>query len=105
MSVVVGVDGVRPRLPVRAVAGGAPYDLPEDPMTPVLRSFTEGRWHEGAGELRPLLDAATGETVAALPAKSPDPVTVLARGAIVHRADTPAFHRDPDTAHRLLGVT
>src|SRR5688572_9336516 len=33
-----------------------------------------------------------------------DTVTVLARGAIVHRADTPAFRRDPDTAHRLLGV-
>jgi branched-chain amino acid transport system ATP-binding protein len=31
-------------------------------------------------------------------------VTVLARGTIVHRTDTAAFRRDPDTAHRLLGV-
>ncbi len=33
-----------------------------------------------------------------------DAVTVLARGTIVHRAGTQAFRRDPDTAHRLLGV-
>jgi branched-chain amino acid transport system ATP-binding protein len=33
-----------------------------------------------------------------------DTVTVLARGTIAHRADTEAFRRDPDTAHRLLGV-
>jgi branched-chain amino acid transport system ATP-binding protein len=33
-----------------------------------------------------------------------DSVTVLARGTIAHRADTAAFRRDPDTAHRLLGV-
>jgi branched-chain amino acid transport system ATP-binding protein len=31
-------------------------------------------------------------------------VAVLARGTVVHRADTPAFRRDPQTAHRLLGV-
>ena len=33
-----------------------------------------------------------------------DAIAVLARGAVVHRADTEAFRRDPDTAHRLLGV-
>jgi branched-chain amino acid transport system ATP-binding protein len=33
-----------------------------------------------------------------------DSVAVLARGVIVHRADTVDFRRDPDTAHRLLGV-
>jgi branched-chain amino acid transport system ATP-binding protein len=31
-------------------------------------------------------------------------IAVLGRGVIVHRADTAAFRRDPDTAHRLLGV-
>jgi branched-chain amino acid transport system ATP-binding protein len=33
-----------------------------------------------------------------------DAIAVLARGVIVHEATTPAFRRDPDTAHRLLGV-
>jgi branched-chain amino acid transport system ATP-binding protein len=33
-----------------------------------------------------------------------DHIAVLARGTVVHRADTPAFRRDPATAHRLLGV-
>jgi branched-chain amino acid transport system ATP-binding protein len=31
-------------------------------------------------------------------------IAVLARGTVVHRADTAEFRRDPDTAHRLLGV-
>jgi branched-chain amino acid transport system ATP-binding protein len=33
-----------------------------------------------------------------------DSVAVLARGTVAHRASTTAFRRDPDTAHRLLGV-
>ncbi|MPY78452.1 MAG: ATP-binding cassette domain-containing protein [Actinophytocola sp.] len=33
-----------------------------------------------------------------------DEVAVMAKGQVVHRAATPAFRRDPDTAHRLLGV-
>ena len=33
-----------------------------------------------------------------------DHIAVLARGTVVHRADTPTFRRDPATAHRLLGV-
>jgi branched-chain amino acid transport system ATP-binding protein len=33
-----------------------------------------------------------------------DSITVLARGTIVHRTGTAEFRRDPDTAHRLLGV-
>jgi branched-chain amino acid transport system ATP-binding protein len=33
-----------------------------------------------------------------------DSIAVLARGNVVHRADTAAFRHDPDTAHRLLGV-
>jgi branched-chain amino acid transport system ATP-binding protein len=32
-------------------------------------------------------------------------VAVLGRGTIVHQADVDTFRRDPDTAHRLLGVT
>jgi branched-chain amino acid transport system ATP-binding protein len=33
-----------------------------------------------------------------------DAIVVLGRGTVVHRAATPQFRRDPDTAHRLLGV-
>jgi branched-chain amino acid transport system ATP-binding protein len=33
-----------------------------------------------------------------------DEIAVMAKGAIVHRSETPAFRRDPATAHRLLGV-
>lgn len=33
-----------------------------------------------------------------------DEVAVMAKGTVVHRADTLAFRRDPATAHRLLGV-
>jgi branched-chain amino acid transport system ATP-binding protein len=33
-----------------------------------------------------------------------DEVAVMEKGRIVHRTDTGSFRRDPDTAHRLLGV-
>jgi branched-chain amino acid transport system ATP-binding protein len=33
-----------------------------------------------------------------------DDVAVMARGEIVHRVPTAEFRRDPETAHRLLGV-
>jgi ABC-type branched-subunit amino acid transport system ATPase component len=33
-----------------------------------------------------------------------DEIAVMDRGIIVHRTDTESFRRDPDTAHRLLGV-
>ncbi|HSS01369.1 MAG TPA: ABC transporter ATP-binding protein [Kofleriaceae bacterium] len=33
-----------------------------------------------------------------------DEIAVMAKGVIVHRCETPAFRRDPATAHRLLGV-
>ena len=33
-----------------------------------------------------------------------DEIAVMAKGAIVHRSDTPAFRRDPATARRLLGI-
>jgi branched-chain amino acid transport system ATP-binding protein len=33
-----------------------------------------------------------------------DEIAVMAKGALVHRVPTPEFRRDPDTAHRLLGV-
>jgi oxepin-CoA hydrolase/3-oxo-5,6-dehydrosuberyl-CoA semialdehyde dehydrogenase len=44
---------------------------------PALRSFAEGRWQDGTGESRTLLDAATGEIVATLPTHGPDPAAVL----------------------------
>ncbi|MEU8244650.1 phenylacetic acid degradation bifunctional protein PaaZ [Nonomuraea sp. NPDC048916] len=47
-------------------------------MTRPLQSYTEGAWHDGDGESRPLLDAATGETVATIPARGPDPARMLA---------------------------
>jgi branched-chain amino acid transport system ATP-binding protein len=34
-----------------------------------------------------------------------DEIAVMEKGRVVHRASTPAFRRDPATAHRLLGVT
>ena len=33
-----------------------------------------------------------------------DEIAVMAKGALVHRVPTAEFRRDPDTAHRLLGV-
>jgi branched-chain amino acid transport system ATP-binding protein len=33
-----------------------------------------------------------------------DEISVMDRGVIVHHTDTESFRRDPDTAHRLLGV-
>jgi branched-chain amino acid transport system ATP-binding protein len=33
-----------------------------------------------------------------------DTIAVLARGVIAHQTTTPVFRRDPETAHRLLGV-
>jgi branched-chain amino acid transport system ATP-binding protein len=33
-----------------------------------------------------------------------DEIAVMEKGTIVHRVPTPDFRRDPDTAHRLLGV-
>jgi branched-chain amino acid transport system ATP-binding protein len=34
-----------------------------------------------------------------------DTVAVVARGTVVHRISTSSFREDPDTAHRLLGVS
>ncbi len=34
-----------------------------------------------------------------------DEVAVMEKGAIVHRVPTETFRRDPDTAHRHLGVS
>jgi len=47
-------------------------------MTPVLRSFALDAWHDGHGPAAELLDAATGEPVALLPAAGPDPGAMLA---------------------------
>jgi oxepin-CoA hydrolase / 3-oxo-5,6-dehydrosuberyl-CoA semialdehyde dehydrogenase len=46
-------------------------------MTPVLRSYSQGRWQDGSGELVPLLDAATGEPVAAIPRTGPAAAAML----------------------------
>jgi oxepin-CoA hydrolase/3-oxo-5,6-dehydrosuberyl-CoA semialdehyde dehydrogenase len=46
--------------------------------TRALPSFTEGAWRDGSGALKPLLDAATGQTVAAIPVNGPDPAAMLA---------------------------
>ncbi len=46
-------------------------------MSPALQSYAEGRWQDGSGEQRPLLDAATGEVVATIPAHGPDPAAAL----------------------------
>ena len=43
----------------------------------ILESYSEGRWQAGGGEPRPLLDAATGEVVAAIPSHGPDPAAML----------------------------
>ncbi|MCW2863134.1 MAG: putative aldehyde dehydrogenase, partial [Actinoallomurus sp.] len=47
-------------------------------MSQVLQSFSEGRWQNGSGEAKPLLDATTGETVATIPSQGPDPGAMLA---------------------------
>jgi oxepin-CoA hydrolase/3-oxo-5,6-dehydrosuberyl-CoA semialdehyde dehydrogenase len=46
-------------------------------MTPTLSSYSAGRWHRGDGELRDLLDAATGEVVAAIPIRGPSAGAML----------------------------
>jgi oxepin-CoA hydrolase/3-oxo-5,6-dehydrosuberyl-CoA semialdehyde dehydrogenase len=46
-------------------------------MTRSLSSYSAGRWHDGEGAQRPLLDAATGEVVATIPTRGPDTVAML----------------------------
>jgi oxepin-CoA hydrolase/3-oxo-5,6-dehydrosuberyl-CoA semialdehyde dehydrogenase len=52
-------------------------------MTRVLRSYTHDAWQDGDGPVKPLLDSATGETVALLPATGPDPAAMLAHARLV----------------------
>jgi hypothetical protein len=40
-------------------------------MTHAPQSYNGDRWHDRTGEQRPLLDAATGEVVATIPARGP----------------------------------
>ena len=54
-------------------------------MTHALQSYSEGRWQDGLGEQRPLLDAATGEVVATIPARGPDVAAMLAHARTVRR--------------------
>ena len=52
-------------------------------MTHALQSYSEGRWQDGLGEQRPLLDAATGEVVATIPARGPDVEAMLTHARTV----------------------
>ncbi len=49
-------------------------------MTAVLESYAAGSWVRGEGEGVPLLDAATGEEVARLADRGPDPASLVAHG-------------------------
>jgi len=46
-------------------------------MTNPLQSYAEGRWQDGRGESKPLLDASTGDEVARIFASGPDPAAAL----------------------------
>lgn len=46
-------------------------------MTPVLQSFSQGRWQASQGETSPLLDASTGEEIARMPHSGPDVAGML----------------------------
>ena len=52
-------------------------------MTHALQSYSEGRWQDGTGEQRQLLDAATGEVVATIPARGRDVAAMLAHARTV----------------------
>ena len=46
-------------------------------MTPILQSFSQGRWQSGGGDATPLLDASTGEEVARIPRVGPDVAAMM----------------------------
>src|ERR1700694_2806931 len=46
-------------------------------MTQPLRSYSNGKWQHGSTDTKPLLDASTGEVVAAFPTRGPDPAEML----------------------------
>ena len=46
-------------------------------MTPVLQSYSQGRWQSSEGETSPLLDASTGEEIARIPRQGPDVAGML----------------------------
>jgi hypothetical protein len=68
-------------------------------MTHALQSYSEGRWQDGPGEQRPLLDAATGEVVATIPARGPDVAAML---AVRHYLQRTAVQGHPDLLARLI---
>jgi branched-chain amino acid transport system ATP-binding protein len=86
--------------------------LVTDPVVVLLDEPSEG--------LAPLLVDQIGEMIKTMAAEGAavllveqdlhlafgvsDEIAVMAKGVIVHRADTLAFRRDPATARRLLGV-
>jgi hypothetical protein len=83
-------------------------------MTHALQSYSEGRWQDGPGERRPLLDAATGEVVATIPARGPDVAAMLAHArtgggeelgglrAVRHYLQRTAAQGHPDLLARLI---
>jgi oxepin-CoA hydrolase/3-oxo-5,6-dehydrosuberyl-CoA semialdehyde dehydrogenase len=52
-------------------------------MTYALRSYSQDRWQDGAGEQRPLVDAATGAVVATVPTRGADAAGLLAHARAV----------------------
>ena len=72
-------------------------------MTHALQSYSEGRWQDGLGEQRPLLDAATGEVVATIPARGPDVAAMLGHArAVRHHLERTAVQGHPDLLARLV---
>jgi hypothetical protein len=67
-------------------------------MTQALQSYSGGRWQDGAGEQRALLDAATGE-VATIPARGPD---MAAISAVRHYMQRTAVQGHPDLLATLV---
>jgi branched-chain amino acid transport system ATP-binding protein len=76
-------------------------DEPSEGLAPVI-----------VDQVGALIDAMLGDGVAVLLVEQDlhlafsiaDEIAVMAKGIIVHRSATPAFRRDPEAAHRLLGV-
>jgi branched-chain amino acid transport system ATP-binding protein len=84
-----------------------------EPRVVLLDEPSEGLAPAVVDQIGHLIDTITRSGVAVILVEhdlhlvfgAADTITVLARGTVAHRADTPAFRRDPATAHRLLGVS
>ena len=77
-------------------------DEPSEGLAPAvvehLGEIVKGVAAEGVAIVLVEHDLSLAFTVAAA-------VAVLSRGEVAHRASTEEFRRDPETAHRLLGIT